>query len=174
MYDPCIGSFDAQNDIYTLPFLEANNNVLNFNQSYLEYIADLDESCGFAEYREYYMHFPPNGTQPVLPEPHGKCNIWDTSYYAAYAPNPCFNVYDVAFQCPLLTDPLGYPSDLQYLYRGLKEIYFNRTDVKEAMHAPMDVSWLECAAEPVLVAKGSGGPGTGGPEGYGDTSPDPM
>lgn len=63
------------------------------------------------------------------------------------------------------------------------------------MHAPMDVDWLECAAEPVFIGKGGGiyndaspGSGTsmqpyykygllmssGGPEGYGDTSPDPI
>ena len=176
MYDPCIGQFDAQDAIYTLPFIEANNNVLGYNESFLKDMAELDKSCGHAEFREYYMHFPPNGTQPPLPEPKAKCNLWDTAYNAAYATNPCFNVYMLGFTCPLLADPLGYPTDLQYSYPGLP-IYFNRTDVKKAMHAPMDVEWLECKG-PVFI--GSGGkysdasPGSGGPEGYGDTSPDPI
>jgi hypothetical protein len=30
---------------------------------------------------------------------------------------------------------------------------FNRTDVKEAMHAPMDVDWAECAG-PVFLGEG--------------------
>ena len=61
----------------------------------------------------------------------------------------------LGFTCPLLSDPLGYPTDLQLSYPGLP-VYFNRTDVKKAMHAPMDVDWLECAPKPVF--KGDGGP----------------
>jgi carboxypeptidase D len=87
-------------------------------------------------------------------------------YGAAYAPNPCFNVYSIAGQCPLPSDPLGYPTGLQYSYAG-QPIYFNRTDVKKAMNAPLDVEWLECKG-PVFVE-----PGTG-PENEGDTSPDPI
>ena len=176
MYDPCIGQFDAQDAMYTLPFIEANNNVLGYNQSFIAQMTELDKSCGWAQFREEFMHFPPNGTQPPLKEPEGKCNLWDTAYDAAYATNPCFNVYMLGFTCPLLSDPLGYPTDLQYQYPGLP-VYFNRTDVKKAMHAPMDVEWLECKG-PVFI--GSGGeysdasPGSGGPEGYGDTSPDPI
>lgn len=87
------------------------------------------------------------------------------SYLAAYSPNPCFNVYQITGSCPLLSDPLGYPTDLQLSYPGLP-IYFNRTDVKEAMHAPMDVEWLECKG-PVFV-------GEGGPQDEGDLSADPI
>ena len=179
MYDPCIGAFDAQNDIQVLPFIEQNNNVLNYNQSFIEYLTDLDVECGWKEYREKYMHYPPTGTQPPLAEPTGKCALWSDAYFAAYAMNPCFNVYEIGLQCPLLSDPLGYPTDLQYQYPGLSDVYFNRTDVKKAMHAPMNVDWLECAAKPVFLGKGGGiyndqSPGSGGPEGYGDTSPDPI
>lgn len=63
-------------------------------------------------------------------------------------------------------DPLGYPSDLQYVWPNSKGIYFNRTDVKKAMHAPMNVSWLECSG-PVFK-------GDGGVYGNGDTSLDPL
>jgi carboxypeptidase D len=165
LYDPCIGAFDAQDAMYTLPFIEQNNNVLGYNESFLSDMRELDESCGHAAFREAYMHFPPNGTQPPLPEPGAKCNLWETAYDAAYATNPCFNVYMVGFTCPLLADPLGYPTDLQFSYPG-QPVYFNRTDVKRAMHAPMDVEWLECKG-PVFV-------GDDGPEGYNDESPDPI
>ena len=49
MYDPCIGAFDAQNDIYILDFIKQNNNVLGFNDSYIEHLAGLDEDCGWAK-----------------------------------------------------------------------------------------------------------------------------
>lgn len=108
MYDPCIGAFDVQNDIYTVPFITHNNNVLGYNASYLASMEASDESCGFAQYREDYMHFPPNGTQPVLNESaHPDCGLWNSAYNSAYAPNPCFNVYEIGLQCPLLSDPLG-------------------------------------------------------------------
>ena len=94
------------------------------------------------------MHFPPSGTQPPLSAETGECATWAAAYEAAYATNPCFNVYMVGFTCPLLADPLGYPTGLQYNYPGLPT-YFNRTDVKEAMHAP-NIDWHECAAEPVF------------------------
>lgn len=172
MYDPCIGAFDVQDDMVTLPFVEANNNILNYNESWLADLAALDESCGYADFREQYLVYPPSGVQPPLPESTGDCAVWNSAYYAAYATNPCFNVYQPTFSCPLLADPLGYPTDLQYTYPGLP-IYFDRADVKKAMHAP-DIQWLECAANDVLVAKGPGGIATGGPEGYGDDSLDPI
>ena len=147
----------------TLPFIEQNNNVLGYNQSFLDDMAKADEDCGFADFREKYIVFPPSGMQPPLSESKDKCALWTEAYYAAYAPNPCFNVYELGLQCPLLSDPLGYPTDLQFSYPGLP-VYFNRTDVKKAMHAPMDVDWLECAPHDVLVGKGP----------YGDNNIDPI
>lgn len=155
MYDPCIGAYDVQNDMYTLPFAEANNNVINYNASFMEHLATMDEECGFSDFRDQYMQFPPSGVQPPLMESKAKCEVWNEAYYAAWTVNPCFNVYMLGFTCPLLSDPLGYPTDLQLSYPGLP-VYFNRTDVKKAIHAPMDVEWLECAPHPVF--KGNGGP----------------
>ena len=169
VYDPCIGSYAVQNDITVSPFIQQNNNVLNLNKSYLADIEALDESCGYTAFREQYMSFPPNGTQPTLYEnctSDPDCCLWNSVYDAAYAPNPCFNVYEIGLQCPLLGDVLGYPTDLQYAYPS-QPVYFNRTDVKLAIHAPLDVSWSECAANPVFV-------GEGGPEDEGDTSADPI
>jgi carboxypeptidase D len=68
--------------------------------------------------------------------------------------------------CPILSDPLAYPSDLQYQYPGMGGIYFNRTDVKKAMHAPLNVDWGECTG-PVFA-------GEGGQYGLGDLSADPI
>ena len=169
VYDPCIGSYPYQNDIYVYPFVEQNNIVLNLNSSYRANLGDLDESCGYAAFREQYMSFPPNGSQPPLYEnctANPDCCTWESVYDAAYDPNPCFNVYEIGLQCPLLGDVLGYPTDLQYSYPS-QPVYFNRTDVKTAMHAPLDVSWSECAANHVFV-------GDGGPEDEGDISADPI
>lgn len=168
VYDPCIGSYASQNDITIYPYVEHNNNVLNLNQSFLDKLEAFDEGCGYAAFREQYMSFPPNGTQPELYENctgFPECCLWNSVYDAAYDPNPCFNVYEIGLQCPLLGDVLGYPTDLQYSYPS-QPVYFNRTDVKKAMHAPMEVDWSECASG-VFV-------GDGGPEDEGDYSADPI
>ena len=168
VYDPCIGSYAYQNDITVYPFVEQNNNVLNFNKTFLHTLGDLDKTCGFASYREQYMSFPPNGSQPPLYEnctAKPECCTWNSMYEAAYGPNPCFNVYEIGLQCPLLGDVLGFPTDLQFSYPS-QPVYFNRSDVKKAMHAP-DIDWAECAPNPVFI-------GDGGPEDEGDLSADPI
>lgn len=85
-------------------------------------------------------------------------------YAASYAPNPCFNVYQVSGSCPILSDPLGFPTDIIYSPPGLP-VYFDRADVKKAMHAP-NITWSECSG-PVFI-------GEGGPEDEGDSSADPI
>ena len=40
-------------------------------------------------------------------------------------------------------DPLGFPTDLAYSYPGLVPLYFDRADVKAAMHAPANIVWQE-------------------------------
>jgi carboxypeptidase D len=66
----------------------------------------------------------------------------------------------------IILDPLGYPTNLAYSYPSLTPLYFDREDVKKAMHAPMEVSWSECSG-PVFI-------GGGGPESEGDLSLDPI
>ena len=48
-------------------------------------------------------------------------------------------------------------------------MYFNRSDVKAALHAPSDSDWAECKG-PVFF----GGDGVGGPQSEGDLSADPA
>ena len=45
---------------------------------------------------------------------------------------------------------MGFPYSDFYLPTGL-EIYFNRTDVKKAINAPLDVDWSICSNDPVFV-----------------------
>ena len=61
--------------------------------------ANAHQSCGYADYLAQYMTFPPSGVQPQLDGMYNtssdNCDVWTTAYYAAYQPNPCFNVYEV-------------------------------------------------------------------------------
>lgn len=171
IYDPCIGSWVwTQQQAVAVPWIHQNNNILGLNASFLAFLVSQDKRCGYAAYREQYLTFPSSGLQ----EPKyfnatsdAECDLWTAGYNAAYHTNPCFNVYEPNLQCPLLSDPIGWSTDLKYSYPGLP-VYFNRTDVKKAMHAPLDVEWQDCSPSPVFVG------GEGGPEDEGDLSPDPL
>lgn len=169
MYAPIIGSYIySQQQAVIAPFVKENNNILGLNESFLCQLEKLDKSCGYKDFRDTYLKFPPPSIQPEKyfnTSSDAECDLWHMAYFASYAPNPCFNVYLITQgNCPLLSDPIGLPSDLAYSYTGLP-IYFNRTDVKEAIHAP-DMNWFECHG-PIFV-------GTGGPEGGGDLSIDAI
>jgi carboxypeptidase D len=132
MYDPVIGQYEYIGETATA--------VPSLHKAHVD--------CGYKDYMAKYLQFPPPGPQPVLTDPFNttsaECDVWSIAYQAAFIINPCFNVYEINSQCPIQFDPLSYPTDLQYTYPGFNGPYFNRTDVKKAMHAPQDVSWLEC------------------------------
>jgi carboxypeptidase D len=43
-----------------------------------------------------------------------------------------------------MADPLGFPTGVTYSYPGLTPVYFDRPDVKAALHAPTSVDWTIC------------------------------
>jgi carboxypeptidase D len=154
--DPCIGQYEyTANAVPAVPFVQKNAQMFNFNDTFMADLAFAHEFCGYANYTQTYLQFPPIAAQPpidygfnnisftTLQNKTINCDVWNQIYDAAYLTNPCFNVYEISSMCPILSDPLGYPSDLQYQYPGMGGVYFNRTDVKKAMHAPMDVDWSE-------------------------------
>lgn len=63
-YDPCIGSYAYTNNAFINKFVHDNNNVLGFNDSFLAMLDDMHESCGYADFINDYLVYPPNGTQP--------------------------------------------------------------------------------------------------------------
>lgn len=65
VYDPCIGQHDyVQQEVPAVPYVVENNNLFNFNESFLEQLGKLHQSCGYAGYIEKYLQFPPPGNQP--------------------------------------------------------------------------------------------------------------
>jgi carboxypeptidase D len=173
MYDPCIGQFDyVQEEVPTYPFVVKNSNLFNFNQSFMHELEMLHKECGYADFLEEYLVYPARKHQPAIapndPPYYTKCDIFDLALDTAFDPNPCFNVYEIPAMCPIPFDPLGYPTIFEMEPVGF-EVYFNRPDVKKALHAPSSVQWSECGGNPFIGDKG-----TGGPEAEGDLSADPI
>lgn len=130
----------------------------------------MHESCGYADYIDRYLQFPPSGLQPPVYfnfSSDASCDVFDLIDSAAFDPNPCFDIYEIPAMCPLLWDVLSFPTQLVYTPDGATT-YFNRTDVKKAMHAPLDANWMECTDQAVFIGNGTG------PEGEGDNSADPT
>ncbi|KAF3760780.1 hypothetical protein M406DRAFT_73241 [Cryphonectria parasitica EP155] len=154
IYDPSIAYSDLQAEYVTLPFVETWNGLFMLNDTFLADIRARDESCGYAAFRDEYLAFPPTASLPAyedLPSINNySCvNIYYDVFDAVLLTNPCFDIYQVATTCPLLWDVLGFPGSLEYEPEGAF-IYFNRTDVQDAIHAP-HIDWAECANENVFV-----------------------
>ena len=167
------GNWDyVQQEVPIVPFVQANNNILNFNSTFLAQISALHESCGYAEWIDQYLVFPASGVQPAVffndsNLLNASCDVFDMLDHAAFAINPCFDVYSINEQCPLLWDVLSHRTQFDYIPDGAT-VYPNRSDVKAALHVPQSIHWTLDNPIPVYVG------GNTGPESQGDTSADPI
>jgi carboxypeptidase D len=160
IYDGCIGQYNViQEDMTIVPFIKANPQYFPFDAGTLTQLENKHVQCGYDKYIDQYLQFPATGVQPPAP---ASCSIFNDAYSAAQQANSCFNIYEVNTTCPTPNDPLQPTSG---------QPYFDRADVKAAMHAPSSVTWAECAPQSVFLG---GLYGVGGPEGEGDLSPDPI
>ncbi|KAK6071167.1 serine carboxypeptidase [Seiridium cupressi] len=148
VYDGVLG--DVFGDIVAVPFMDFWHGLFPFNQSFSEQIHQQHQDCGFADYLDEYLVYPPAGLQPTAQPglnadqddylPGCYIDYWD----AILDLNPCFNVYEVSAQCPEPYDPLGFAAGNVYSPPGAPVIYFNRTEVKQALHVPVDTDWEMC------------------------------
>ncbi|RAK82006.1 alpha/beta-hydrolase [Aspergillus fijiensis CBS 313.89] len=169
LYDACIGQWDwVQAELPAYPFVQQHASLFNFNETFMTSLATTYEECGYQAYFDEYFTFPAAGIQPPKYMNYSECDIYNAIYYEAFTPNPCFNPYRIIDECPLLWDVLGFPTDLAY--EPAPTTYFNRADVKRALHAPHDIEWELCSSDPVFV----GGDAVSGPEQQGDDSPNPT
>ncbi|KAJ6092671.1 hypothetical protein N7486_007960 [Penicillium sp. IBT 16267x] len=169
-YDPCIGQFDwVQEEAPAVPLVQNNANLFGFNDTFMAELDRLHKECGYADFIDKYLTFPPPEHQPPKYFNYtadAACDVFDLIYEEAFAINPCFDLYEIPTMCPLLWDVLAFPGSLGYLPEGA-EVYFDRADVKKALHAP-NITWSECSNEPVFVG------GNAGPEQEGDISANPI
>jgi carboxypeptidase D len=156
IYDPST-SYDAiQEQIPAVQFVDYWHGLMPFNDSFSAQLHNMSDSCGYTDYLNTYLTFPPPSSFPSqLPGTNVNgsllegCDVFDTIYNEVFYVNPCWDIYQVATTCPLLWDVLGYPGSFEYLPAGAS-IYFNRTDVQKAINAPL-INWEECTDTAVFV-----------------------
>lgn len=144
VYDGTMFDDNLQTNVPVLPFVTRHKDEFAFDDIVLAKIRDISDSCGFTDYFNKYLTFPPSGKQPVLTP--GEYLAWNgnvSQNYTcsgffnymideAYIKNPCFNFYNILDHCPTPRDPL------------LDDPYFDRADVKKAIHAPASINWTRC------------------------------
>lgn len=151
IWDGTFANKPIQEDIPVTNFVTAWSDVFGFNDSFTSSLQNKSIACGYDDYIQKYLVFPPAGQQPsALPglQPDlvnfvEGCGLFDEVYTAAQEANPCFSLYTITNLCPLKYDPLGFSDGLEYVPAGSGPPYFNRSDVKAAIHAP-DKKWAFC------------------------------
>lgn len=157
IYDPVITWDEVQEPITIVPFVDYWGGLFPFNDTFREHIHAQDKACGYTDWVNEYLVYPPKGHIPMpLPGTHpngttkDECwNLYWDIFDAISAINPCFDIYQVATTCPLLWDVLGFPGSMPYLPDDAT-VYFDRADVKAAINAP-PVKWEECSSDDVFV-----------------------
>lgn len=131
-----------------LPYVEYWNNLLYLNSTFLDQMRERQDFCNYTKYWDTYFQFPPpQGAFPVLPDPYDSdeytCDMFDNFYGAILEVNPCFNIYHITETCPHPFSQLGIVNTGDYQPPGA-QVYFNRTDVQEALHAVVGTNWMQC------------------------------
>ncbi|KAA1474008.1 alpha/beta-hydrolase [Dentipellis sp. KUC8613] len=152
-------SYDTvQQEIPALRFAQANRNVFPFNSSFVAELQRISDSCGYTDYLDKYVSYPPKGQLPLVgtngTSVHAKeeCHIWEMIFEEVSIINPAWNVYRVTETWPMSWSVMGFPELTQ------KFIYFNRTDVQDAIHAP-HIDYTICSESSVYVNATTGQPG---------------
>lgn len=134
--------------VVILPYVEYWNNLFYLNSTFMDQMRERQEFCNYTDYWDTYFKFPPpEGSFPVLPDPfytqNYTCDMFDNFYNAIIYENPCFNIYHVTETCPHPFSQLGIINTGDYQPPGAI-VYFNRTDVQEALHAVVGTNWMQC------------------------------
>ncbi|KAJ4555941.1 hypothetical protein HRR80_009113 [Exophiala dermatitidis] len=123
--DPSIG---LDSVLIQAPAVTAANNyenVLGLNQTFLQDINAQAEKCGYFQFMEEALTFPPPGKFTAPNDSAPGCDVWDAIVAAAVYVNPCFNVYHVPDFCPFVWDELGFPSlaEVSKIWSRAQEMY---------------------------------------------------
>ncbi|KAL9114375.1 MAG: hypothetical protein Q9187_007480, partial [Circinaria calcarea] len=105
--DPSINEDEVLLEAPSIMAVNQYNNILSINASYLAFLNEKADSCGFTSFMENALVFPPVGPLPSAPAAFGNgCDVFDDFTVAAAYVNPCYNVYHITDFCPFLWSEL--------------------------------------------------------------------
>ncbi|KAG9073669.1 hypothetical protein FS749_014806, partial [Ceratobasidium sp. UAMH 11750] len=148
--DPSVSYDIVTEEIPALTFAEKWKDVLALNSTFMTQLKKNGDACGYTDYYKKYATYPPKGKLPLPKQAYrgipnyenitDQCQLWGQVYNAAITVNPNFNIYRIFDVWPVLWDVMGFPGSFE---NQQSPIYFNRTDVQDAIHAP-HINWSEC------------------------------
>lgn len=145
--DPSLSYDVIQEQVPAVNFVHKYLNVFSFNQTFVDQLDNLAETCGYTAYMQQYLTYPPPPAPFPLPGnstfADEGCDLWDLIFTEALRKNPAFNIYRIFDTYPVLWDVLGFPGSFPDVQKS--PLYFDRPDVKAAIHAPANVTWGECS-----------------------------
>lgn len=116
IYDPSVTYDPIEVQIPGLPFVQYYPGLFPFNDTFMAFMQNKSDACGYTAFQEKFLQFPPPGPMPGPTELPGTnergetlddCDVADDIFNAIFLINPCFDIYQVATTCPLLWDVLG-------------------------------------------------------------------
>ncbi|KDN53496.1 alpha/beta-hydrolase [Tilletiaria anomala UBC 951] len=126
-----------QEDVVTYQFVEANKEILKFTDADVETIRKDAESCGYIDYVNDNLKYPPKGKLPPYNE--DGCNTFNDYYNIASSKNPAFNIYKV--------DDTAHPpnvlGDANSPTQFLNRTFYDNYDLQNYIHAPHK-KWNVC------------------------------
>ncbi|KAL7942830.1 alpha/beta-hydrolase [Trichoderma barbatum] len=155
VYDGLITDPNVHFGVCSLPYISRHQDAFALDDNAMSLVRSISDECGYTEYYERYLKFPPSGIQPsIFPGtnllPNGTSvtnftcgNLSTIATDKAAIANPCFNVYNIPDHCPMVYNPVtdAHP-------------YFDRADVKKAIHAPASINWEACVNPVFNTTKG--------------------
>lgn len=145
--DPSLSWDVVQLQIPAVDFVHKYANVFAFNQSFMSHLDRKAVACNYAGYVDKHVTYPPDAGLLPLPgestEADPGCDVWGEIFDAALLINPAFNIYRIFDTYPILWDVLGFPGTFPQVQ--VSPVYFDRPDVKAAIHAPPHVNWTGCS-----------------------------
>ena len=91
-YDPSTSYDVVQQQIPAVPFVDYWKPLFSLNDSYMEELHQRADECGYTDFMEKAMTFPPDGPLPTPPQVNTstRCDVWDDIISAAMEINPCW------------------------------------------------------------------------------------
>ena len=102
IYDPSLSYDVVQEQIPVTAFVDYWAPLLDLNASFVEQLHNMSDTCGYTQFMNEGLVFPPKGPLPTPPNvdlSDDSCDTFDAVYYAMLDINPCFDIVSSLRNC---------------------------------------------------------------------------
>ncbi|KAJ7502903.1 alpha/beta-hydrolase [Mycena galericulata] len=170
--DPSLSYDVVQQEIPALRFARANQNLFPFNTSFWNELQTISDTCGYTDYLDKFVTYPPAGHLPLPVATNGTftvtracqihspiqraigLSVFKFLHFTVVAQSHCC-VVSILSLTYIVFQILGQISGvfLGSPVQPKNSFTFNRTDVQDAIHAP-HIVWNACASRSVYLPGG--------------------